>query len=108
MDLDPEIYEWDVEHWWLKEYSGNGRYRSSWYAICTISDWHNNEPWSRRPKTTQERKANQLSREEDRFFRLRRSPHLLVEHWDDILIHKDKCWKSKSKRRHQWKNIKQM
>jgi hypothetical protein len=109
MDLDPEIYDWNDEHWWLKEYGGH-HYNTGWPATNTI--WDNqvraNERCYRSPRTTQERRANQPTKEEPKLYRGRRGIHQLVNKWDDQIIHKDKSWKSKSKRRHQWKRIKQM
>ena len=56
-------------------------------------------------RTFQERKwASAWDDEEDcPRVRARRNARNLPEPWDDIPSHNDKCWKTQSKRRHQWK-----
>jgi hypothetical protein len=49
----------------------------------------------RRPRTTQERRANQEWRVVDfKWCRASRHPKRLVDAWDDIMSHHDNCWKS--------------
>jgi hypothetical protein len=56
----------------------------------------------RRPKTTQERRRNQLDREYGRLYRGRRSLHTLVDAWDDLPRNTQRNWKRFRKTK--WKN----
>lgn len=51
--------------------------------------------WYRSPKTTQERRWNYAHGK--KYVRAKRYGHNLPNSYDDIKIHKDKCWKSKRK-----------
>lgn len=99
-DLNPELYEEDEEYWWLKG-------MTRWQAIGTIRNfWFREFPyhWLRRPRTTQECRANQDIKGEARLWRGRRAAHMLPNAYDDICIDHGhlKSWKKKSKKRHQW------
>lgn len=61
--------------------------------------------WFRRPHTTHERRWNNAWDDEE-FApkgRAKRNIRNLPSAWDDYWAHCDKCWKTQSKRRHQWK-----
>lgn len=67
----------------------------------------------RHPRTTQERRwTHAWDDEQDEHILCRvrvrssRSDRHLPDEWDDICSHNDKSWKTQSKRRHQWKEIK--
>ena len=64
--------------------------------------------WLRRPRTTQERRANQDYRLEEEYrvhIRGRRAPHLLPEAWDDIPNRSldNRNWKKLRKAKKQYK-----
>lgn len=62
----------------------------------------------RSPKTTNERKQYDacMVDEDAPNVRGKRRPSNLPNTWDDLMRHNDGCWKTQSKRKHQWKNNK--
>ena len=56
--------------------------------------------WMRHPKTTQEKKANE--RDAD-FVRAKRAYKNLVDTWDDIWTHNRDSWKSRKKKKKQYR-----
>ena len=62
----------------------------------------------RHPRTTNERKQYDACMVDDDAPNVRgkRRPSNLPNTWDDIPKHNDKCWKTQSKRKHQWKDNK--
>jgi hypothetical protein len=63
------------------------------------------QPWLRHPKTTAEKKANQVDRygehhEKTSCCRGKRLPHNLPDAYDHYFVHKQKCWKKKRKKQY--------
>jgi len=59
----------------------------------------------RHPRSTQEKRWVHAWDDEEFApkVRAKRGMRYLPDAWDDYLSHNDKCWKTQSKRRHQWK-----
>lgn len=57
------------------------------------------DSWYRSPKTTQERRWNYAHGK--KYVRAKRYGHNLPDSYDDVHVHKDKCWKSR--RRNQYR-----
>lgn len=86
--------------WW------KDRPRGRWWRYRWTRVAHG---YYRAPKTTNEmRWAHAWDDDEfapvTGFARGRRKAKHLPNLWDDRMSHNDKCWKTQSKRRHQWKN----
>lgn len=58
------------------------------------------------PRTTQEKRQYYAAMDEEEPIKIRgrRLPRHLADIYDDWHCHNDKCWKTQSKRRHQWKD----
>lgn len=62
--------------------------------------WHRGS-YYRHPKTTNEKRQAAIV-ENKEFIKPRRNVHNLVDVWDEIPRHREKSWKSQSKKRKQW------
>lgn len=75
------------------------RYRRYNWRRTAYGSW-------RRVNTFQEKKAYYDTLEQEVPIKVRgcRKSRQLPDAWDDLHSHNDKCWKTQSKRRHQWKD----
>ncbi len=80
-----------------------GRYRPYYYRR---SGRHYAWGTWRHVKTLQEKRAYADTLDQEVRIKVRgsRMPNALPDTWDDITSYNDKCWKTQSKRRHQWRD----
>jgi len=122
-DINGKFYSWEKEtHYCYLCYDEYGqRHYSHADLVGLYRKWRDNTrtPWywwrhsgSRRawrgwrhPRTTQELRWSKAWDDEEFAPTVRacRRGHNLPSCWDDMSAHNDKCWKTQSKRRHQWK-----